>query len=241
MHQKDSSARERAYEYIQGKILSGEWSGGTVLSELALSKEMAISRTPIREAVRQLAGEGFLEQAPNRVMAVATLTRADIADLYELREAIEVYAVGKAAGFGMGGGHLERLRGFLGDCETLLADLENRGRARLDEEQMQRFIHADLGFHTLLLHMAANRRMLKLVAETRLLIQIFSIRRDGHSAEQLRAINRQHAAILESVVAGRGEEAKAVLSEHIRGSGQERMEAYDDWDRERVLNSGGRR
>ena len=79
--------------------------------------------------------------------------------------------------------------------------------------------------------------MLKLVAETRLLIQILSIRRDGHSAEQLRAINRQHAAILESVEAGRGEEAKAVLAEHIRGSGQERMEAYDYWERERVLTA----
>jgi len=236
MHHKDSSARERAYEYIQGKILSGEWSGGTVLSELALSKEMAISRTPIREAVRQLAGEGFLEQAPNRVMAVASLTRADIADLYELREAIEVYAVGKAARFTLSDAHLERLRGFLKDSEALVADLDASGRGRLDEEQMQRFIHADLGFHTLLLHTAANRRMLKLVSETRLLIRIFSIRRDGHSADQLRAINRQHAAILEAVAAGRGDEAKNLLGEHIRVSGQERMEAYDHWERERVLN-----
>lgn len=239
MQQKESSARERAYEYIQGKILSGEWSGGTVLSELALSKEMAISRTPIREAVRQLAGEGFLEQAPNRVMAVAALTRADIADLYELREAIEVYAVGKAARFAVGGAHLERLRGFLRDCEALVIDLEKGGQGRLDEAQMQRFIHADLGFHTLLLHTAANRRMLKLVSETRLLIGIFSIRREGHSGEQLRGINRQHAAILEAVAAGRGEEAKTVLGEHIQRSGQERMEAYDHWERERVLN--GRR
>ncbi|MEP6537004.1 MAG: GntR family transcriptional regulator [Bryobacteraceae bacterium] len=236
MRQKDSSARERAYEYIQGKILSGQWSGGTVLSELALSKEMAISRTPIREAVRQLAGEGFLEQAPNRVMAVASLTRADIADLYELREAIEVYAVGKAARFVLSAAHLERLRGFLNECESLVKDLEVSGQGRLDEGQMQQFINADLGFHTLLLHTAANRRMLKLVSETRLLIRIFSIRRDGHSAGQLRAINRQHAAILDAVASGRGEEAKAVLAEHIRVSGEERMEAYDHWEREGVLN-----
>lgn len=235
MHLKDSSARERAYEYIQGKILSGEWSGGTVLSELALSKLLVISRTPIREAVRQLAGEGFLEQAPNRVMAVASLTRADIADLYELREAIEVYAVGKAARLGVGGANLERLRGFLQDCETLVTDAEKLGQQRLDEKQMQRLMQADLGFHTLLLHTAANRRMLKLVAETRLLIRIFSIRRDGHSTEQLRAINRQHATILDAVAAGRGEEAKAVLGKHICGSGQERMEAYDHWERERAL------
>jgi DNA-binding GntR family transcriptional regulator len=240
MERNNSSARQRAYEYIQGRILSGDWIGGTVISELALSRELTISRSPIREAVRQLAGEGFLEQAPNRVMAVATLTRADIADLYELREAIEVYAVGKAARFAVGGAHVERLRGFLSECDSLLLDLGKGGEGRLSDEQMQQFIRADLGFHTLLLHMAANRRMLKLVSETRLLIRFFSIPRPGHSAEQLREINRQHVAILEAVVAGRGEEAKTRLEEHIRVSGQERMEAYDHWERERALDGWSR-
>ncbi len=237
MNGKESSARQRAYEYIQGKILSGEWAGGTVVSELALAREMAISRSPIREAVRQLAGEGLLEQAPNRVMAVASLTRADIADLYELREAIEVYGVGKASRFALTDAHLARLHGFLNDSETLLKDLESSGRERLDAEQMKRFIQADLGFHTLLLHTAANRRMLKLISETRLLIRIFSIKREGHSAEQLRVINRQHTAILEAVVGGRGDDAKSLLAEHIRVSGQERMGAYDHWERERALGA----
>jgi DNA-binding GntR family transcriptional regulator len=81
--------------------------------------------------------------------------------------------------------------------------------------------------------------MLNLVSETRLLIQIFSIRRAGHSGEQLRQIHEQHLAILNAVVAGRGDEAKAILADHIRMSGQERMDAYDEWDREHSLGRVG--
>lgn len=240
MQIQESSARQRAYEFIQDKILSGHWPGGTIVSELALSREMGSSRTPIREAVRQLAGEGFLEQAPNRTMAVAKLTRADIADIYELREALEVYAVGKTASSSLATPVIERLRGFLSECESLRLGLDKSRRSRLSQEQMSRFIQADLGFHTLLLHAAANQRMLKVVSETRLLIRIFSIRRDGHSAIQLRAIHDQHEAILSAVQGKRAGEAKALLGAHIRASCQERMEAYDHWERERALDSWSR-
>jgi len=240
MSSKASSARQRAYEFIQHQIISGNWPGGTVVSELAVSREMGSSRSPIREAVRQLAGEGFLEQAPNRTMAVAKLSRADIAEIYEIREAIEVYAVGKAARSPLNGPVVERLRSFLQECESLRIALEKDGHPRLTERQMNQFIQADLGFHTLLLHAAANQRMLKLVSETRILIRIFSIPRDGHSAAQLIAIHEQHRAILAAVQAGNGDVAKTLLGDHIRASGEERMEAYDHWERERALNSWSR-
>jgi len=236
----DSSARERAYDYILGRILAGDWPGGTIVSELALSKELGVSRTPVREAVRQLTGEGFLEENPSRGLAVATVTRSDIAELYELREAIEVFAVGKAARVRMSASDRGRLEGILGETDELRRSLEGSGEARLDVAGMQRFIQADLNFHTVLLHTAANRRMLKLVNETRLLIRIFSIQRGGHNAQQLKQIQAQHQAILDSVLCGKSEEAQAILAEHIRLSGQERMEAFDEWERERSLGMASR-
>jgi len=62
----DQSIRERAYIYIQRKIASGELRPGRSVSELALSKELGSSRTPIREAIGQLVAEGLLEQVHNR-------------------------------------------------------------------------------------------------------------------------------------------------------------------------------
>ena len=93
----DLSIRERAYLHIQQLLLSGQLEAGSSVSELLLAKELGSSRTPIREAMNQLAAEGLLEQSPNGGMIVAQLGREDIIELYELREALEVYAVGKIA------------------------------------------------------------------------------------------------------------------------------------------------
>src|SRR5262249_11400151 len=89
-HGTSRSSRERAYLYIQRKIGSGELPGGGAVSELALAKEIGISRTPIRESIGQLIAEGLLEQSPNRGVVVVQMRRSDIVDLYELREALEV-------------------------------------------------------------------------------------------------------------------------------------------------------
>ena len=102
--------RERAYVYIQRKIAAQELKGGGAISELLLAKEMGISRTPIREAIGQLVAEGLLEQIPNRGVVVVQLNRRDIIDLYELREALEVYAVSKVAQYTVNPFDLSRLR-----------------------------------------------------------------------------------------------------------------------------------
>jgi DNA-binding GntR family transcriptional regulator len=84
------SVRAKAYLHIQRKIAAGELPTGSALSELALAKGLGSSLTPIREAIGQLVAEGFLEQTPNRGAVVVQLTRQDIVELYELREALEV-------------------------------------------------------------------------------------------------------------------------------------------------------
>ena len=69
-----------------------------MLSELAVAKELGISRTPVREAFRDFEQEGVLEQVPRFGTRVKALDRRDLVELYELREALEPYAVAQAAG-----------------------------------------------------------------------------------------------------------------------------------------------
>src|SRR6478752_2905610 len=92
-----TSLGEKAYLYLRGRILSGDFGPGTALSEASLARELGNSRGPLREAVRRLTGEGFLRQSPNGGSVVVEFSRRDVAELYELREALEVYAAGKAA------------------------------------------------------------------------------------------------------------------------------------------------
>ena len=91
------SARERAYFYIQQKIAGRELSAGSAISEVALAAELGLSRTPVHEAIRQLLGEGLLEEDPNGSIVIVRLSRQDFVELYELRSVLEVHAVSKIA------------------------------------------------------------------------------------------------------------------------------------------------
>ncbi|MBV8817275.1 MAG: GntR family transcriptional regulator [Acidobacteriaceae bacterium] len=181
---------------FQKKIASGELPPGSPISELALSKELGLSRTPIREAIGQLVSEGLLEQIPNRRAVVVKLSRRDITDLFELREALEVYAVGKASRLSLRPTDLERLQNRADEVLALQKELERTGSPALNAGGMHRFILADLAFHTLLMRLADNARILKLVNETRLLIRVFAMYRSGHTADELASIYKGHCDIL---------------------------------------------
>jgi DNA-binding GntR family transcriptional regulator len=160
------------------------------------------------------------------------LSREDIVDLYELREALEVYAVGKVARAPLRAADLGRLQKLVDDILVLKKELETSGAPALDAQQMNRFVACDLGFHALLMSMAVNARMQKIVNETRLLIRIFAIRRRGHDPAMLERIHRQHQEILDAVAKQQVEAAMRVLSAHIQTSKQERLEEFDYWKRE---------
>lgn len=227
----------KAYLLIQKKIASGELSAGSLISELALSKELGSSRTPVREAAGQLLAEGLLELSPGGGIVVTQLTRQGIIDLYELREALEVFAVGRAARNPMRPADRERLESLIEETQVLLKELKTSSKQELSAEQMRRFSVSDLGFHALLIRMAANVRILKVVNDTRLMMRIFSIQRSGHKRDELERIYKQHREILKAVLEQDAERAQKLLSEHIQASARERLEGFDHSERELSLAS----
>jgi DNA-binding GntR family transcriptional regulator len=231
------SLRAKAYQLIQAKITSGELAAGSLVSELALSKELGSSRTPVREAAGQLLAEGLLELSPGGGIIVTQLTRQGIEDLFELREALEVFAVGRAARKAMKAADHERLASLIEEAMVLLRELKASKSKELSPEQMQRFSISDLGFHALLIRMAANVRILKVVNDTRLMIRVFGIQRSGHNRFELERIYKQHRAILQAVTEQDAAAAQKLLSEHIQSSACERLDAFDHWEREVSLAS----
>ncbi|MCS7316440.1 MAG: GntR family transcriptional regulator [Bryobacterales bacterium] len=232
---RDGSLHQKAYAFIQQQILAGRLTAGTAISEVALARQIGVSRTPVREAIGQLVAEGFLERIPGRGVVVVQPTREDLIELYELREALEVYAVGKVARHRPSSAELGVLREACDEIRRMADRLRHSGRERLNDAEMQAFLATDLKFHMLLLRLAGNRRIMKVVADTRLLTRIFSYRREGHDAGQLESIHRYHSQVLDAVQAGDPELAMERLREHIHVSRQERLEAYDRWEREHEL------
>src|SRR5579884_2395332 len=78
---------------LRKRVLRGEYAPGQRLSEVQLSRELGVSRPPLREAMRLLQQEGLLSLQPRRGTFVAPLTAEDVREIYSLRAALEALAV----------------------------------------------------------------------------------------------------------------------------------------------------
>ncbi len=92
-----ASRGDHAYDTLFGAIESGSLKPGTRLREVELSEWVGASRTPIREALGRLEGEGLIARDPSRGMIVAELDHGLVAELYVMREVLEGTAAGLAA------------------------------------------------------------------------------------------------------------------------------------------------
>lgn len=78
---------------IRDRILKGEYGIGERIKENQIAEELRVSRTPVREAIKQLEAEGLIESIPNRGSFCLGFTNQDIDDVYAVRTAVEVLAV----------------------------------------------------------------------------------------------------------------------------------------------------
>lgn len=93
---KSISIADQIFEQLERDILSGNYARGELLTELRLSEELGVSRTPIREAIRRLEQENILEEA-GRGVTVVGISKQDMLDMYEIRIRIEGLAAEWAA------------------------------------------------------------------------------------------------------------------------------------------------
>ena len=231
------SARERAYTYIQQKIAGRELPAGKAISEVALAAELGVSRTPVHEAMRQLLGEGLMEEDSNGSIVVVRLSQRDFIELYELRSVLEEHAVSKIAKRTLEDKDIERLQALIGEIKVLRSELIKSRKKALNDAQMRRFEMADISFHTFLMSIAENAAALKIFNKVRYLIGAFAARHAGHSAEALTRIHSEHLDLIHALADGDVEKAKRVITQHIQTSQQERLAEYSYWEREALVRN----
>lgn len=212
-----SNHSQRAYRHIRKKLLDGSVTPGARLSYGTIGKEIGISATPVREAVGQLASEGFVELVPQLGAVVRELTRDEAIELYELREALESYAAARAAER-IGDRQLSELRENLEQSRILTEEVRKSGKAKAGKAIAKKFHALDLSFHMTIIEASRNQRMLKVVGDSHILTRIFQADRHSFSQEILDATLSEHSAIESAVRKGDGSAAREAMQRHIRNS-----------------------
>src|SRR5512136_2381908 len=94
--EKHLTLREKILETIRDAIMSGGLKPGEKVAEPELAERFGISRTPIREAFRQLESEGYLHVVPRKGAVVATFSQRDVEEFYAIKSILEGYAARRA-------------------------------------------------------------------------------------------------------------------------------------------------
>ena len=191
---------EHVYRILMEHITNGTFAPGTELKEQHLARQLNVSATPVREALKRLASEGLVEIIPYRGAVVRTLNQREITEAYACREALERLAVSEAME------HMEEK-----DIQNLFQLIESYR----DAEDSSEIFSPSQQFDEYIYQMTQNRTLCDLLA---MLKGIISRDKKYSSAniERRCAIYEEHRAIVEAMEARDKVSAQEAVSKHIR-------------------------
>lgn len=195
---------QRAYVWLKSRIMSDRLPAGETIDDRQVAVTLGLSRTPVREAIQMLRGEGFVEVIPRKGTRVARVTLADLRDVYQAITALEVQSVVLAATRKPGEPELAPLRKAVADMIA--------SRPTPDPTV---WIACDERFHRGLLTLSGNRRIEQVGLGFRDYAQ-----RAHLVASRLRPIpvasEQAHAEVIDLIAAGKVEAARASHAEQRR-------------------------
>ena len=211
---KHQTLREQIVSSLRDSIIKGELNPGQKLTEPELAEKLGISRTPIREAFRQLESEGFLTVIPRRGAVVSRITRKEINDFYDLKSLLEGYAARIAAEKITEKG-IEKLR-KINEQLAVLAE----------KDDVDAFFSKNDEFHNTFISYCGNEKLLEFHKH---LVQRFMRFRLGALSVpgRLQASVKQHRAIIKALAEKDGPLAEAAVLEHALLSGVELAERVE--------------
>jgi len=205
---------------LEQAIVSGDIEPGTVLRQEQLSERYAVSRTPIREALRRLAALGLVSFEPNRGVRVRTLTREELREAFLVRAELESLATEIAAGK-FTRADLEELEAAEDRFAWLTDELRRRSTADGDRDRLVTdWVRANHAFHDVIYRVAGMPLIERLAKSARFSGSAAWAPNDASELDELyRANERQHRAIIEALAAGSAAGARALAREHVLSSG----------------------
>jgi DNA-binding GntR family transcriptional regulator len=192
---------QQAFDRIKHDILDGTHAPGSQLSEHQLATELGVSRTPVREALRDLAANGLISIVPQRGIVVSQLSAADASDIYRLREPLECLAIRLA---------VDRIDDA--DRKAYLAD-HSAALAALSAGDIRAALTHAHQMHTRTAQLANSPRLLRIlqdIADETRRYGLLAPRHD-HTAQ----IIENHGAIIQALIHGDGPAAETLMIAYL--------------------------
>ena len=206
------SKKQIAYEKIKEMVISG-LPAGAPLVERDLCEKLDVSRTPVREALRQLASEGLVDIIDGKGVFVAKIRFEDMVEIFELREALESMAITLC---------VRRREPALIES---LNELMSRQEAAYAEDNHQVLMECDMEFHQLIAKGSRNKRLSEMI------ISIYNqIRQMAISVQDDQAVRdlavKSHRKIMDAILERNEAEAARLMGAHVAETKQYHIERY---------------
>ncbi len=205
------SLRGRVFHKIREDILKGRYKQNDAIKELQISKELGVSRTPVREALRQLELEGLVTIIPNKGAVVSGINAKDIRDIYAIRSLIEGLSAEWAA---------ENI------TETQLAEMEEiifLSEFHLAKGHIDQIYELDNKFHEMLYEISSSKILRHVLSDFHHYVQ--RVRKSSlTSPERASKSISEHKAILEALRHHDGDQASRLTNIHVRNTSKNVMD-----------------
>ena len=200
-----------AYETLRDHIVHGRYTPGQRLPAAKLAADLGISRTPVREALLMLEGEGLVTGVHHQGFRVRELTREKIEKLYDLRAMLEAFAAGKAAerAAQIPAEQIEFLRSTIEDHDHLIG-----ARQIHAPDNIASMMRANRRIHDTIVAASRYPRLPELITQTidpGVIYRAF----DLFTREQLQRTNEFHKMIVDRIVEGDAGRASHLMAEHV--------------------------
>lgn len=191
------SLREQVYEYLRDQMNRGGLVPGTAINLNTLTRELGVSKTPLRDALIQLETEGFVTIYPRRGVFVNRMSLEDIRNAFQIIGSLEVTA-------------LREVYPEIGEVEfTRMKSLNERMIEAIKKKDFERYYRLNVDFHDVFLEMVDNDTLKRIV--TLLKLRLYDFPRRGYIAEWELRNCEEHAQFIGFLENGDLEEAVHVL------------------------------
>jgi len=197
--------KEQVYEQLRNQIISCQLQPGLPINEAVFAEKFGVSKTPVREAIRQLEREGLVSSISGRGSIISFISSRDIFEIFEIREIMECGAAQQAASLIHKEELVKKREELIRMKDEINGSIEKHNWDFCDD------IHLEI------IRQVGNRRLLRMYQEV--LDTIERIRNNfGHrfTERRLEDIIEEHITLLDAVLSGHGDLAQERVRQHLK-------------------------